>query len=128
MGIASSTSPATSPSSPHVAAVRNYAKTHLGTEAVVDVNAYGGVDLLHGDTREAIYRDERYTDANTTWDEHAPYFRRGFADQVRDLVESIRDGRPPAIDGNDGLIAVAMATGAIRSWREGTVVRLPLDT
>ena len=113
---------------PGAAATERAHYTVIGTEAVVDINAYGGVDLLRGDTREAVYRDERYTDANTTWDEHAPYFRRGFADQVRDLVESIRDGRPPAIDGEDGLIAVAMATGAIRSWREGTVVRLPLDT
>jgi predicted dehydrogenase len=82
------------------------------------------VDVLGGDAREAVYRDQRFTDANTTWDEHAAYFRRGFAAQVRDLVEAIDDGRPPAIGGEDGLIAVAMATGAIRSWREDVVVRL----
>ena len=109
---------------PGSAATERAHYTVIGTEAVVDINAYGGVDLLRGDTREAVYRDERYTDANTTWDEHAPYFRRGFADQIRDLVESIRDGRPPAIDGRDGLIAVSMATGAIRSWRENAVVSL----
>jgi predicted dehydrogenase len=96
----------------------------IGSEAVVDVHAYGGVDILRGDNREPIYRDERFTDANTTWDEHAPYFRRGFVDQVRDLVESVRDDRQPAITGEDGLIAVAMATGALRSWREDAVIRL----
>jgi UDP-N-acetyl-2-amino-2-deoxyglucuronate dehydrogenase len=98
--------------------------TTVGTDAVVDVHAYGGVDILRGDTREAVYRDERFTDANTTWDEHAPYFRRGFAAQVEDLVAAIEDDRPPTIDGHDGLAAVAMATGALRSWREDTVVRL----
>ena len=82
------------------------------------------VDVLRGDTREAVYRDERFTDANTTWDEHAPYFRRGFAAQVEDLVAAIEDDRPPTIDGHDGLAAVAMATGALRSWREDAVVRL----
>ena len=93
-------------------------------EAVVDIHAYGAVDLLHGDVRDRVYRDGRFTDANTTWDEHAPYFRRGFAAQVEDLVAAIEEDRPPTIDGHDGLAAVAMATGAIRSWREDIVVRL----
>ncbi len=112
---------------PGAAATERAHYTIIGTEAVVDIHAYGAVDILRGDTREAVYRDERFTDANTTWDEHAPYFRRGFAAQVRDLVEAIRDGRPPAIGGEDGLIAVAMATGALRSWRDDTVVRFPLE-
>jgi predicted dehydrogenase len=111
---------------PGTAATERAHYTLIGTEAVIDVHAYGAVDVLRGDKREPVYRDVRFTDANTTWDEHAPYFRRGFADQVRDLVEAVRDRRPPTIDGNDGLIAVAMATGAIRSWRENSVVRFPL--
>ena len=98
--------------------------TAIGTDAVIDIHAYGGVDILRGDTREAVYRDERFTDANTTWDEHAPYFRRGFAAQVEDLVAAIELDRPPTIDGHDGQVAVAMATGAIRSWREDVVVQL----
>lgn len=109
---------------PGSAATERAHYTLFGSEAVVDVHAYGGVDILSGDTREPVYRDERFTDANTTWDEHAPYFRRGFADQVRDLVEAIRDDRPPAITGQDGLIAVAMATGALRSWQSDAIVRL----
>ena len=109
---------------PGSAATERAHYTIIGTEAVVDIHAYGAVDILRGDTREAVYRDDRFTDANTTWDEHAPYFRRGFAVQVGDLVDAVRDGRPPAIGGEEGLAAVAMATGAIRSWREDIVVRL----
>jgi predicted dehydrogenase len=109
---------------PGTAATERAHYTAIGTEAVIDVHAYGGVDLLRGDTREPAYRDERFSDANTTWDEHAPYFRRGFAAQVEDLVAAIEDDRPPTIDGHDGLAAVAMATGALRSWREDVVVRL----
>jgi predicted dehydrogenase len=109
---------------PGTAATERAHYTVVGTEAVIDVHAYGGVDVLRGDTREPVYRDDRFTDANTTWDEHAPYFRAGFAAQVRDLVEAIEDDRPPTIDGGDGLAAVAMATGALRSWREDVVVRL----
>ena len=109
---------------PGSAATERAHYTAIGTEAVVDIHAYGAVDLLHGDVRDRVYRDGRFTDANTTWDEHAPYFRRGFAAQVEDLVAAIEDDRPPTIDGHDGLAAVAMATGALRSWREDVVVRL----
>lgn len=109
---------------PGAAATERAHYTAIGTEAVVDVHAYGAVDILRGDDRDRAYRDGRFTDANTTWDEHAPYFRRGFAAQVGDLVEAIEDDRPPTIDGHDGLAAVAMATGALRSWREDSVVRL----
>jgi len=109
---------------PGAAATERAHYTAIGTEAVIDVHAYGGVDVLRGARREPVYRDERFSDANTTWDEHAPYFRRGFAAQVRDLVESVETGRPSTIGGEDGLAAVAMATGALRSWREEVVVRL----
>jgi predicted dehydrogenase len=109
---------------PGAAATERAHYTAIGTDAVVDVHAYGAVDLLRGDGRDRVYRDARFTDANTTWDEHAPYFRRGFAAQVEDLVAAIEDDRPPTIDGHDGLAAVAMATGALRSWREDVVVRL----
>ena len=109
---------------PSFAASERAHYTIVGTEAVVDINAYGGVDVLRGDTVEALYRDERYVGPTTTWDEHAPYFRRAFAAQLRDLAEAIRDDRPPAIGGAEGLAAVAMATGALRSWREDVVVRL----
>lgn len=109
---------------PAISATERARYTFVGTEAVVDVNAYGGVDIMRGENVEAAYRDERFVGPNTTWDEHAPYFTHGFAAQVRDIAEAIRDGRPPAIGGEDGLAAVAMATGARRSWETDTVVNL----
>ena len=109
---------------PGPAATERAHYTAIGTEAVIDVHAYGAVDVLRGDSREAVYRDPRFVDANTTWDEHAAYFRRGFAAQVGDLVDAVMNGRPPTIGGEDGLAAVAMATAALRSWREDAVVRL----
>jgi predicted dehydrogenase len=109
---------------PSFAASERAHYTIVGSNAVVDINAYGGVDVLRGDDTEAVYRDERYIGARTTWDEHAPYFRRAFAAQLADLAEAIRDDRPPAIGGAEGLAAVAMATGALRSWREAIVVSL----
>jgi UDP-N-acetyl-2-amino-2-deoxyglucuronate dehydrogenase len=109
---------------PGAAATERAHYTAIGSDAVIDIHAYGGVDVLRGDRREVVYRDDRFTDANTTWDEHAPYFRRAFAAQVEDLVAAIEEDRRPTIDGHDGLAAVAMATGALRSWREDIVVQL----
>jgi len=109
---------------PSFAASERARYTFIGTDAVVDLNAYGGVDVLRGDTVEPAYRDERFIGPRTTWDENAAYFRRGFADQIRDIAEAIRDNRPPAIGGDDGLAAVAMATAARRSWETDSVVRM----
>ena len=94
---------------PAAAAMERARYTFVGTEAVVDVNAYGGVDVVRGDTSEPAYRDERFVGPGTTWDWQAPYFRRAFRDQAADLAEAIRDGRPVAIDGVEGRKAVDMA-------------------
>jgi len=109
---------------PSFAASERAHYTIVGSEAVIDINAYGGVDLRRGDETEALFHDERYVGPTTTWDVDAPYFRRGFAAQLADFAEAVRDGRPPAIGGADGLAAVAMATGALRSWRDDALVRL----
>jgi predicted dehydrogenase len=109
---------------PATAASERARYTFVGTEAVVDVNAYGGVDVLRGDTTTAAFRDERFIGPGTTWDEHAPYFRKAFRAQVADLAEAIRDGHAPSISGEDGREAVRMATAARRSWETDTVVRL----
>jgi predicted dehydrogenase len=45
--------------------------------------------------------------------------------QLRDVVEAIRDGRPPAVTGQDGLRAVDLMAGIYRAARDGGRVRLP---
>lgn len=107
---------------PAVAASERARYTFVGTEAVIDVNAYGGVDLIRGDQVEAVYRDERFVGPGTTWDWQAPYFRRAFHAQVADLALAIRDGRPVAIDGGEGRAAVQMALAARQSWETDTSV------
>jgi predicted dehydrogenase len=109
---------------PSVATTERAHYTVVGTEAVVDINAYGGVDVHRGDEIDPVYRDERFVGPTTTWDISAPYFRRAFAAQLADLAEAVLDGREPAIGGAEGLAAVAMATGALKSWREDAVVVL----
>jgi predicted dehydrogenase len=109
---------------PSFAASERARYTFIGSEAVVDVNAYGGVDVMRGEASEPAFRDERFVGPRTTWDEHAPYFRRAFRAQVADFAEAIRDGRAPSISGEDGREAVRMATAARRSWETDSVIRL----
>jgi predicted dehydrogenase len=109
---------------PAVAASERARYTFVGTDAVVDVNAYGGVDVIRGDHVDAVYRDERFIGPSTTWDWEAPYFRRAFHAQIADLALAIRDGRPVAIGGAEGRAAVAMALAARQSWETDTSVRI----
>ena len=98
--------------------------TAIGTEAVIDIHAYGGVDILRGDTREP----STATSGSPTRTRPGTSTRRisgaGSRRRSRTSSAAIEEDRPPTIDGHDGLAAVAMATGAIRSWREDVVVRL----
>ena len=41
---------------PGSAATERAHYTAIGTEAVIDIHAYGGVDVLRGNTREAVYQ------------------------------------------------------------------------
>jgi predicted dehydrogenase len=109
---------------PAAAAMERARYTFVGTDAVVDVNAYGGVDVIRGDRVEPAFRDDRFVGPGTTWDKDAPYFRRAFRDQVANLAEAIRDALPLAVTGADGRAAVAMATAARRSWETNSVVDL----
>lgn len=45
--------------------------------------------------------------------------------QLRDIVAAIRDGRRPAVTGEDGLLAVDLMAGIYRAAREGGRVTLP---
>ena len=55
---------------------------------------------------------------------NAPYFTPRLPAQVADLALAIRDGRPPAIGGEDGLRGGGDGAAARRSWESDTVVNL----
>jgi predicted dehydrogenase len=45
--------------------------------------------------------------------------------QLRDIIAAIRDGRPPAVTGEDGLRTVELMAAIYRASRDGWRVRLP---
>ena len=57
----------------------------------------------------------------------SPKRLKGFAAQVKDFVEAIRDEREPVITGEMGRAAVEMVEAADISARTGDAVPLPLS-
>jgi predicted dehydrogenase len=45
--------------------------------------------------------------------------------QLRDVMAAIRESRPPAVTGEDGLRAVSLMHGIYQAARDGRRVRLP---
>ena len=59
---------------------------------------------------------------------HQPLAHEGHAGQIGDMLAAIRDGRPPAITGEDGRTAVEMVTAIYESGTEHRTVPLPLSS
>ena len=74
---------------------------------------------------ETIWELESWTD---TWQPGHPRRIGNSARQVDDVIEAIRQGRPPAISGEDGRAAIEMTQAASISAATGQAVSLPLDT
>ena len=94
-----------------------------GSTGALDFNAYGDVRVDRGDGMGWV----------TEW--QTPPFQyladpftvnrvKGFADQFQDFIDSIAEGREPAVTGADGRAAIAMVEAAERSSQAGEAVRL----
>lgn len=59
-------------------------------------------------------------------DAHAPLAHEGHAGQIGDVLEAIREGRPPLADGEDGRNAVEVVTAIYKAGIEHQFVTLPL--
>jgi myo-inositol 2-dehydrogenase/D-chiro-inositol 1-dehydrogenase len=51
-------------------------------------------------------------------------YRASYAEEIRSFVESVADGKEPAVTGRDGLIGIQIATAARQSMRTGLPVKL----
>ena len=96
----------------------------VGSRGILDLHAYGQLDLLDDAGRRTVFRAPGFTTADTGNDMSAPYWRTAFAAQVGDLVDAIRTGADPAITGFDGRMAVAMVQAARELSLSGQAVTL----
>lgn len=93
----------------------------IGSTGMIDCDHYGAVRLGQGDAWTEVTRERPFDFLGDYLD---PNRLAGFAAQVQDLCEAIRDGRPPVVTGWDGRAAVAAVDAADRSAASGEAVAL----
>lgn len=91
----------------------------IGSTGMIDCDHYGAVRLGTGDGWTEVTRQVPFDFLGDYLD---PNRLAGFAAQVQDLAEAIRDGRDPVVTGLDGRAAVAMVEAADRSAATGEAV------
>jgi predicted dehydrogenase len=95
----------------------------VGSEGLVDCDTYGAVRLGTASGWETVAVQPEF---DPLGDYLHPARLKGFAAQLQDFIEAVRDRREPAVSAVDGRAAVEMAEAAERSARTGRVVGLPL--
>jgi predicted dehydrogenase len=96
----------------------------VGSDGIIDADAYGRVRLGRGATWELVYEMPAF-DLNA--DVYSPIRLAAFAEQVQDFADAIRDHRSPAVSPAEARAAIELVEAARRSDRTGAAVRLPLD-
>ena len=100
--------------------------TFTGSEGLVDLNAYGRVELIRGSEGREAYAQPDLARSSVEGVSFNPYFREGFAQQIQAFADAVESGREPAVSGRDGRAAIEMVEAAERSSATGQAVRLPL--
>ena len=98
-----------------------------GSKAILDLHAYGLLQQSTPDGWQTVYESPDWVDADAGWGYPSAYMREGFARQVQDFTDAIREGREPQVSGEDGLRAVEMVQAVQRSAATGQAVRFPVD-
>jgi predicted dehydrogenase len=97
--------------------------TFVGSEGIIESDSYGKVRLGRGDGWEDVYEMPSFAlNADTI----SPVRLAAFSKQVEDFAQAVRDGRPPAVDPENGRKAVELVEATKRSSATGESVRLPL--
>ena len=93
----------------------------VGSRAVIELDAYGRIELVREGHRSLIHEQEPFDKDSDTL---SPVRLKAFAKQVSDFVAAVRDGRAPAVTGEDGRKAVAMVEAVKQATHSGAAVQL----
>ena len=95
-----------------------------GSDGMVDLDSYGAVRLGTPERGwETVSQQTRFDPLNPD----DPVRLGAYADQLRDVIGAIREGRDPLVSGREGAATTELLEAAERSAASGEVVRLPLD-
>jgi predicted dehydrogenase len=97
----------------------------VGSEGIIDADAYGQVRLGRDDAWQTVYEMPAF-DLNA--DVYSPIRLAAFAEQVQDFADAIRDRRAPVISPAEARAAIELVQAARLSDRTGAAVSLPLGT
>jgi predicted dehydrogenase len=100
----------------------------VGSEAMLEIHAYGQVNRSRDDGWETIYQSDDWESADAAWGYPNRYIREGFARQVQEFGDAIAGGASLTVTGEDGLRAVEMVEAVMRSASSGQSVSLPLGS
>jgi predicted dehydrogenase len=86
----------------------------IGSKAVIELDAYGRVEIATGDRRTLVFEQPPFDKDHDTL---SPVRLKAFAAQLTDFVAAVSDGRAPAVTGEDGRKAVAMVEAVKHATR-----------
>jgi UDP-N-acetyl-2-amino-2-deoxyglucuronate dehydrogenase len=96
----------------------------VGERGLLEMDQYSNVRLGKDRRWEVIWEQPPFDFRN---DPNSPVRMAAHAAMVQEFIDSLREGRPPAVSGEDGRAAVELCEACVRSARSGQPVRLPLD-
>jgi predicted dehydrogenase len=95
-----------------------------GSDGMIELDSYGAVRLGTPERGwETVFQQTPFDPLNAD----DPIRLGAYADQLRDVVGAIREGRDPLVSGREGAATTELLEAAERSAASGEVVRLPLD-
>lgn len=95
-----------------------------GSDGMIDLDSYGAVRLASPKAGWAVaFRQPPFDPLNPD----DPVRLGAYADELRDFISAIHEGREPFVSGREGVLTTAMLEAAERSAASGQAVRLPLE-
>ena len=93
----------------------------VGEAGMIDVDAYGKVQLARDDTWTTVWEQPPIDYINRPLD---PVRLEAFFTQTQAFVDDVLDGRPDTVSGAEGRAAVALVEASRQSSRSGVPVRI----
>jgi predicted dehydrogenase len=93
----------------------------FGRDAMIDLENFEFLDLGKGDNWERIYTPERF---DYLKEPKSPIRLHPHIGVIQELVDSIREQRPPKVGGEEGRAAVEMCEACLRSSQRGQAVTI----
>ncbi|HEV8489807.1 MAG TPA: Gfo/Idh/MocA family oxidoreductase [Candidatus Limnocylindrales bacterium] len=95
-----------------------------GSDGMIDLDSYGAVRLASPTADWVVaFRQPPFDPLNPD----DPVRLGAYADELRDFIGAIREGREPLVNGREGVLTTAMLEAAEHSAASGQAVRLPLE-